>query len=122
MRRPTRRDGSSSRGSAVTDWPTSRSRARRSARSTSSSSPAPAGSPYPQALARIDDPPGLGPIPFDIPMTRGISIEGRVVDEPDGKPVKAWVTYHVAADNPALDAAPDFRQMQYAQSYMLKAT
>jgi hypothetical protein len=81
----------------------------------------PAGSPYLPAFVRIDDPPGLGPIASDIPMTRGVMIEGRVVDEPDGKAVQAWVTYHVPVDSPALDAAPEFRQMQNAQSYLLKA-
>ena len=82
----------------------------------------PAGSPHLPAFVRLDDPPGLGPIALDIPMARGVMIEGRVVDDPDGKPVQAWVTYHVPVDSPALDAAPSFRQMQYAQSYMLKAT
>ncbi len=81
----------------------------------------PPGAPYLQAMLRLDDPPGLGPMAFDISLTRGVVIEGRLVDAPDGKPVQAWVTYHVAVDNPALNAAPEFREMQYAQSYMLKA-
>ncbi len=81
----------------------------------------PAGSPYLQAMVKLDDPPGLGPIALDIPLYRGVEVEGRVVDAPSGKPVQAWVTYHVAVDNPALDAAPAFREMQYAQSYLLKA-
>ena len=82
----------------------------------------PAGAPYLPAFVNLDDPPGLGPIAQDIPLTRGVAIEGRVVDEPDGKPVRAWVTYHVPVDSPALKDAPDFRAMQNAQSYLLKAT
>jgi protocatechuate 3,4-dioxygenase beta subunit len=81
----------------------------------------PAGSPYLQAKVELDDPPGLGPIAFDIPLYRGVEVEGRVVDEGTGKPVKAWATYHVAVDNPALESAPAYREMQYAQSYLLKA-
>jgi hypothetical protein len=72
-------------------------------------------------MVKLDDPPGLGPISFDINLYRGVEVQGRVVDEGSGKPVPAWVTYHVAVDNPALDAAPAFREMQYAQSYLLKA-
>ncbi len=83
----------------------------------------PAGAPYLAAMVKLDDPPGLGPMAFDIPLYRGIVIEGRVLDEPTtGKPVSAWVHYHVAADNPALEAAPEFRQMQYTYSYELKAS
>ena len=64
--------------------------------------------PYLRAGLEIPDSPGLEPVAFDIPLTKGIVIEGRVLDKTSGKPLKAYVDYNADRDNPNLKAAPGF--------------
>jgi beta-lactamase regulating signal transducer with metallopeptidase domain len=64
--------------------------------------------PYLRAGLEIPDSPGLEPVVFDIPLTRGIMIEGRVLDKTSGKALKAYVDYNADRDNPNLKEAPGF--------------
>jgi RNA polymerase sigma factor (sigma-70 family) len=66
---------------------------------------------YLPSLIKVEDPPGLGPIRLDIELSRGVTIEGKIVDKKGGTMIFGAVSYHAAADNPALDAAPGFRQI-----------
>ena len=66
------------------------------------------GQPYLPAGLEIPDKPGLEPVVFDISLTRGIVIEGRVTDKRTGEPLKAYVEYNVYRDNPRLSDAPGF--------------
>ncbi len=71
----------------------------------------PVGSPYLPALIKVEDSPGIGPIKHDIRMTRGVLVEGRVLDKVTGKPVRSSISYHVALNNPHLADAPEFRDV-----------
>jgi beta-lactamase regulating signal transducer with metallopeptidase domain len=64
--------------------------------------------PYRAAGYEIPDSPGLERVVFDILLTRGIVIEGRVFDNSTGKPLKAYVEYNAYRDNPNLKSAPEF--------------
>ncbi len=66
------------------------------------------GQPYLPAGLEIPDNPGLEPVVFDISLTRGIVIEGRVTDKRTGEPLKSYVEYNVYRDNPHLSDAPGF--------------
>jgi beta-lactamase regulating signal transducer with metallopeptidase domain len=64
--------------------------------------------PYLGAGLEVPDGPGLEPVVFDISLTRGIVIEGRVTDQATGKALKAYVNYNAHRDNPNLSSAPGF--------------
>ncbi len=73
--------------------------------------------PYLTAGLEIPDTLGLGPVPLDIGLKRGIVIEGRVTDKRSGEPLKAFVEYHAYDDNPAVDEAPGFRAARVRHQY-----
>ncbi len=54
---------------------------------------------YVEIFPIIADTPGLGPIHADIALRRGVRVEGRVVDKPSGRPVRAVVEYMAYRDN-----------------------
>jgi RNA polymerase sigma factor (sigma-70 family) len=72
---------------------------------------APGGSPYLPAGIKLEAPPGLGGIERDIAMTRGILVEGRVIDAVTKRPVRASISYHADVKNPHLSEAPGFREI-----------
>jgi RNA polymerase sigma factor (sigma-70 family) len=55
-------------------------------------------------LREVDDTEGLKPIPVDFELTRGIVVEGRLLDQATGRPVIGTVDYAPLAGNPAFDA------------------
>jgi RNA polymerase sigma factor (sigma-70 family) len=73
----------------------------------------PAGEPFLPSLELVADTPGLGPIAHDIELTRGVTVEGKIADERTGKPVRAWIAYHAAADNPNLHTVPGLRRFDH---------
>ena len=64
--------------------------------------------PYLRSGLQIPDSPGLEPTVFDISLTHGIAIQGKVIDKATGKPLKAFVEYNAFRDNPNLSTAPGF--------------
>lgn len=58
------------------------------------------GSPYFSAGVTVEDTPGLAPLAADVEMTRGIPCEGKVLDDPAGKPVPGRVQYYPLRPNP----------------------
>jgi RNA polymerase sigma factor (sigma-70 family) len=57
--------------------------------------------PYPNATLKTpDDPPGTGPIRFDIALKRGVVVRGRVTNKATGQPVPGSVEPYIFADNP----------------------
>jgi len=65
------------------------------------------GQPYFKVIKPIADSPTLGPIHVEIPLKRGVWVEGKVASRGDGRPVKAVVQYHPFRDNPHLKECPD---------------
>ena len=51
--------------------------------------------------------PGLGPIPVEITLKRGVWVEGKIVNRANGQPVKVAVQYYPLRDNPHLKECPD---------------
>jgi hypothetical protein len=47
-------------------------------------------------------------VKLDFPLKRGLLIRGKVTDRANGKPVRAFVTWFILADNPHLRDAPGF--------------
>ncbi len=66
------------------------------------------GQPYLPSWREVPDSPGLDPVVLDVGLKRGIVIEGRVIDNETGKPLKANVEYNAFQDNPHLAEAPGF--------------
>jgi hypothetical protein len=52
------------------------------------------------AAAEVPDSPGVGSLPIDFKLTRGIWISGRVTDKATGAPALAQVFYRPTATNP----------------------
>jgi RNA polymerase sigma factor (sigma-70 family) len=65
------------------------------------------GQPYIKVDKTVGDPPGMGPIPVDITLKRGVWVEGQVRNRADGRPVRAIVQYYPTRDNPHLKECPD---------------
>jgi hypothetical protein len=66
-----------------------------------------AGETYVKVVKVFKDPPGLGPIPVEITLRRGVTVEGRVTNRADGRPARAVVQYYPFRDNPHLKEYPD---------------
>ncbi|MHC5539468.1 carboxypeptidase-like regulatory domain-containing protein, partial [Singulisphaera rosea] len=80
----------------------------------------PAGPPYLPVQLEVQNPPGLDPIALDVELTKGVGIEGQVLDLRTRKPVGAWVAYHAAADNKNLDTSPGFKANAVSNSPLLR--
>ena len=63
--------------------------------------------PYLKVVKAVEGPQGLGPVPVEITLKRGVWVEGKVVDATSGKPVQAVVTYYPFRDNPRVKECPD---------------
>ncbi|QDV39198.1 sigma-70 family RNA polymerase sigma factor [Tautonia plasticadhaerens] len=68
----------------------------------------PVDQPYLPSIVAVEaPPPGLDPSTMDIPLKRGVWIEGRVTDEETGEPIRGgFVQYGVLRDNPSLAECP----------------
>ena len=75
------------------------------------------GQPYLAAAADVPDSPGLEPITVDLPLKRGILIEGRVLDQTTSEPPEAWVFYHAHRDNPNLSQAAGFQKVRIPKGF-----
>lgn len=65
--------------------------------------------PYFMHEASVGDPPGIGPIPLDIDLNRGIWIVGKVTDKITGKPAaEVRLHYFPFLDNNHVQALPEF--------------
>lgn len=60
----------------------------------------PSDQPYFRCTQSVPVKDGLQPIPFDIPLTRGIWATGRITEAGSGEPVTGLVAYHPRLDNP----------------------
>ncbi len=59
--------------------------------------------PYLETMERVGDTPGLAPIMYDVSLTRGIPVRGRLIDEVSGRPVRGVVNYFLLSNNPRYD-------------------
>ncbi|MGP0063332.1 MAG: sigma-70 family RNA polymerase sigma factor [Isosphaeraceae bacterium] len=65
------------------------------------------GGPYIKVAKPVPNPSGIGPIPLDITLKRGVWVEGKVTNRATGRPVKAVVQYYPFRDNPHVKECPD---------------
>jgi beta-lactamase regulating signal transducer with metallopeptidase domain/protocatechuate 3,4-dioxygenase beta subunit len=66
--------------------------------------------PYFMQDVAVPDPPGIGAIPIEINLHKGIWIEGKLTDKETGSPVAgAWFHYLPFLDNKFVRATPEFR-------------
>ena len=66
--------------------------------------------PYFMQDVAVPDPPGIGAIPVEINLHKGIWIEGKLTDKETGAPVAgAWLHYLPFLDNKFVQATPEFR-------------
>jgi RNA polymerase sigma factor (sigma-70 family) len=65
------------------------------------------GQTYIKVVKVIVNPPGLEPIVVDINLRRGLTLEGKVMNQANGRAVKAVVLYFPFRDNPHLKDYPD---------------
>ena len=65
------------------------------------------GEPYIKVEKSIGNPAGMGPIPVDVTLKRGVLVEGKVTDRANGRPVQAVVQYYPLRDNPHLKDWPE---------------
>ena len=67
--------------------------------------------PYLNASVVVPAPtPGIAPVPFDIPLKRGILVRGRVTDKATGRPVKSLVEAYTFSDNPHAGEFPGYSE------------
>jgi RNA polymerase sigma factor (sigma-70 family) len=64
--------------------------------------------PYHLYLKEVGTAPVPDPVKTDIDLTKGIWVEGKVIDKATGKGVSALVDYYALAENPNLKKAPGF--------------
>jgi len=65
--------------------------------------------PYFMREAPVGDPPGIGPVPVEIELHRGVMITGRITDKSTGKPVAgARLHYLPFLENTFVQALPEF--------------
>jgi RNA polymerase sigma factor (sigma-70 family) len=62
----------------------------------------PPGQPYLMKVSEVPERPGLGPVPLDVDLKRGVWIHGKVSDKVTGKPVRCRYLYFAFQDNPHL--------------------
>jgi Carboxypeptidase regulatory-like domain len=66
--------------------------------------------PYFMRDVAVPDPPGIGAVPVEINLHKGIWIEGKLTDKETGAPVAgAWLHYLPFVDNKFVQATPEFR-------------
>ena len=84
--------------------------------------------PYFMHESAVPDPPGLGAVPVEIGLHKGIWIEGKVTDQETKAPVAgAWLHYLPFLENRFAQATPEFRRggntdgVGHQQRYQSKA-
>jgi hypothetical protein len=66
--------------------------------------------PYFMQDVAVRDPPGIGAIPVEVDLHKGIWIEGKLTDKETGAPVAgAFLRYLPFLDNKSVQATPEFR-------------
>jgi beta-lactamase regulating signal transducer with metallopeptidase domain/protocatechuate 3,4-dioxygenase beta subunit len=74
--------------------------------------------PYFMQDVAVPDPPGIGAIPIEINLHKGIWIEGKLTDQETGSPVAgAWFHYLPFLDNKFAQATPEFRGGVYTPGF-----
>ena len=74
--------------------------------------------PYFMQDVAVPDPPGIGAIPIEINLHKGIWIEGKLTDKETGSPVAgAWLHYLPFLDNKFVQATPEFRGGGYTPGF-----
>lgn len=74
--------------------------------------------PYPEiALKAPATTPAFEPVTFDIALTPGIVVRGRVTEKGTGRPVMGYINYYAFADNPHLKDYPGFAEGDAAHAY-----
>jgi RNA polymerase sigma factor (sigma-70 family) len=63
--------------------------------------------PYIKVVKPFNDPRGIEPVHLDIPVKRGVWVEGKVTNRATGQPVKAVVVYYPFSDNMNLKDCAD---------------
>ena len=67
--------------------------------------------PYFMQELAIPDPPGLGAIPVEVGLHKGLWIEGKLTDKETGSPVAgAWLHYLPFLENKFAQATPEFHR------------
>jgi RNA polymerase sigma factor (sigma-70 family) len=73
----------------------------------------PKGSSLLPRMLRPADDGGLGPLPFDIDLARGVVITGRLIDRATGKGVKGGIRYAPLPDNKFFGKKPGYDSYRY---------
>ena len=74
--------------------------------------------PYFMQDVAVPDPPGIGAVPVEINLHKGIWIEGKITDKETGSPVAgAWLHYLPFLDNKFAQATPEFRGGVYTPGF-----
>ncbi|MHC5541190.1 carboxypeptidase regulatory-like domain-containing protein, partial [Singulisphaera rosea] len=77
------------------------------------------GLPYPNLNVAVPAMvPGLNPVPFDLTLTRGVVVRGRVTDKATGRPVLGYVEAFTFSDNPWVAKFPGYRDGYTPQAYL----
>ncbi len=79
--------------------------------------------PYFMREASVGDPPGMGPVPVEIELHRGIMITGKITDKATGKPVaEARLHYLPFLENTFVQALPEFDQDGNVEGFQTRYT
>jgi BlaR1 peptidase M56/Carboxypeptidase regulatory-like domain len=75
------------------------------------------GPAYLPSVQNVGDERGLDPIRRDFALKRGAWTRGRVTDQSTGKPVRAYLSYHILADNPHLKDYPPYGTIRFQMPF-----
>ncbi len=79
--------------------------------------------PYFMREAPVGDPPGIGPVPVEIELHRGIMITGKITDKSTGKPVAgARLHYLPFLENAFVQAFPEFDKDENVDGFQTRYT
>lgn len=80
----------------------------------------PSDQPYVPSFRKLDEVTATGPLRVEWTLKRGVWIEGRVTDRVTGQPVEAGIRYAAARDNPRLDEATGFAEIEQNGDYTMQ--
>jgi beta-lactamase regulating signal transducer with metallopeptidase domain/protocatechuate 3,4-dioxygenase beta subunit len=79
--------------------------------------------PYFMREASVGDPPGIGPVPVEIELHRGVMITGKITDKATGKPVAdARLHYLPFLENTFVQAFPEFDKDGNVEGFQTRYT